>query len=479
MHPTDPSVARKPAQARWATPRTDRPTAGVECQRIAEQLGVPLLPWQSQVLDVGLEYELDSDFPNGRRYIYREIDFGTPRQSGKSVLTLVKTLHRMILCGPGQKSVYSMQTGSEASRKLLDDWCPMIDDSPFQHAVHRVRRTAGGEGIHFKNRSTVEIMRTAKSSGHGRTLDEAIIDEAMHDHDDRREQAVMPAMLTRRNAQVLNTSTAGTDESLYWRRKVDLGRMAVEDGVTEGLCYFEWSAPDEADPYDEDMWWHVMPALGRTQPIESVRHLARTMREEEFRRAMLNQWTRTDMKVIDWSAWVECRNPHGSIGTDMVLALDVNKERTGAATVAASRGSDGLVDIELIDNHEGLSWLVPRAVELRDRHHPTKIIVDGTGPVGALIPELERAGLDLTIVGGGEMARAAGAFYDHVLARCLRVRPNEHLDNAVAGAAKRIRGDAFVWQRSTNSTDISPLVCATLALWGIAGDSNHGGLWLF
>jgi hypothetical protein len=372
-----------------------------------------------------------------------------------------------------------MQTGSEAARKLLDDWMPMIDDSPFCYALAKVRRVTGGEGLHFKNRSTLEIMRTAKSSGHGRTLDEAIIDEAMHDHDDRREQAVMPAMLTRRNAMVLNTSTAGTDESLYWRRKVDFGRMAVDDGVTDGLCYFEWSAPDDVDPYDEDMWWTVMPALGRTQPIESVRHLARTMREEEFRRAMLNQWTRTDMKVIDWGAWVECRNPHGSIGDDMVLAIDVNKERTGAATVAASRGSDGLVDIELIDHHEGLSWLVPRVAELRDRHHPMKILVDGTGPVGALIPELERAGLTLTVLGGGEMPRAAGAFYDHVLARGLRVRPNEHLDNAVAGAAKRIRGDAFVWQRSTISADISPLVCATLALWGIAGESNHGGLWLF
>jgi hypothetical protein len=385
----------------------------------------------------------------------------------------------MVMSGPGQKSVYSMQTGSEAARKLLDDWLPMIDDSDFRHAVAKVRRVTGGEGLHFKNRSTLEIMRTAKSSGHGRTLDEAIIDEAMHDHDDRREQAVMPAMLTRRNAQSWITSTAGTDESLFWRRKVDLGREAARNGVVEGLAYFEWSAPDECDPYDEDMWWLVMPALGLTQPIESVRHLARTMREEEFRRAMLNQWTRTDLKVIDWAAWVECRNPRGQIAADMVLALDVNKDRTAASTCAASRGSDGLIDIELIDYHDGLTWLVPRVVELRDRHMPMKVLVDGNGPAAAYIPELERAGVEVTVVGGAELPRACGAFYDSVTARTLRVRPNPRLDDAVAGAAKRIRGDSFVWQRSTLTADISPLVCATLAMWGIAGDPNSGALWMF
>ena len=222
-----------------------------------------------------------------------------------------------------------------------------------------------------------------------------------------------------------------------------------------------------------------MPALGRTQLVDFIRHSASTMREEEFRRAYLNQWTRTDQKIIDYGAWVECRNPHRVIGERMVLAVDVNADRTAASTCAASRGSDGLVDIELIDHHEGLSWVVPRVVELRDRHMPDKVLVDGSGPIGAFIPELERAGVDLSIVSGAEMPRAAGSFYDSVMARSLRVRPNDHLDNAVAGAAKRIRGDSFVWQRRTPTADISPLVCATLALWGITGDSNNGAMWLF
>jgi hypothetical protein len=470
---------RPPAPARFATPRTDRPTAGDECVRIAERLNVPLMPWQRQVLDVGLEYEPDPDYPTGRRFIYREIDFGTPRQSGKSVLTLVKSLHRMVMCGPGQRSVYSMQSGAAATKKLLNDWVPMIEDSQFSAALTNVRRASGSEQLTFRNRSMLLVLSNKSTAGHGMTLDEAILDEVFADVDDRREQAVFPAMLTRANAQALITSTAGTDASLYWRRKVDIGREIALGGGTDDICYFEWSAPDEADAYDEETWWGCMPALGFTQSLKIVRHLAKTMREDEFRRSMLNQWTRTDASIIDWGAWVECRSAHGAIAGDIVLSADMNEDRTATTITAASLGADGLVDLEVIERNEGMSWIVPRLDDLRNRHLPRTILVDGAGPIGALIPEMERMGLPITIVSGVEMPRACGAFYDAVMARKLRVRQSDMLDDAVAGASKRIRGDAFVWRRSTPTSDISPIVGATLAAWGILGNPNHGALWLY
>jgi Phage Terminase len=449
---------------------------------------VPLMPWQRQVLDVGLEYEPDKDWPNGRRYVYREIDFGTPRQSGKSVLMLVKTLHRMVLCGPGQRSAYSMQSGSAAATKMLDDWVPLIEESDFRHALANVRRSVGSQSLRFKNNSTINIMANTKDSGHGRTLDEAMLDEAFADVDDRREQAVLPAMITRRNAQVWITSTAGTDESLFWRRKVNLGREIAGRGDTSGLAYFEWSAPDGCDPYDEDVWWETMPALGFTQPIEAVRYMAQTMGEDEFCRAMLNMWTRTDQSVIDWAKWVECRNPQTTIAADHVLAVDINQSRNGASICAASLGevtfdNEGVLvarpSLELVDKHDGIEWVVPRLCELRDRHFPSKVIVDGNGPIAAVIPELERNGFVLTVVGGNKLAAACGAFYDHVMSGNLDVLPDDRLDDAVALAAKRIRGDAFVWKRATTTADISPLYCATLALWGVVGEPNHGQVWIW
>jgi hypothetical protein len=183
--------------------------------------------------------------------------------------------------------------------------------------------------------------------------------------------------------------------------------------------------------------------------------------------------------VIDWAAWIECRNSHAKIAKEMVLAVDMNKERTAASICAASWGKDGLVDVELIERNEGITWITNRLLELRDRHFPLKIVIDGSGPIGALIPEFERAGLDLDPLTAGELAKACGGFYDRIMARTLRVRPNELLDEAVSGAAKYMRGDSFIWRRSTPACDISPLVCATLACWGMAGESSHGALWMY
>jgi hypothetical protein len=437
------------------------------------------MPWQQQLFDVALEYEPDNDYPGGRNFVYREVDFGTPRQSGKSLWCLVKLVHRGLKMGPSQASVYTMQTGADASRRLLDDWVPQLQDTPLTAAVGKVRRTVGSEMLQFKTRSTLEILRSGKSAGHGRTLDEACIDEAMHDVDERREQAVVPAMFTRPNPQLVVTSTAGTDESIYWRRKVDEGRRVAESGVTEDICYFEWSIPEDADIYSEEVWREFHPALGHTQSVAAMKHAARSMSEMEFRRALGNQWTRQADKVIDWMAWVECRSMDGRIGDQMVLSADVNRERTSASISAASWSENGIVDVELIEKRDGISWLTPRLVELRDRHFPSKIVVDGAGPIGPMIPEFVRAGLDLHPVTSGELAKACGSMYDRIMERSIRVRPNDDLDDAVSGAAKFQRGDSFIWRRSTPQCDISPLVCATLALWGVAGDANHGSIWLY
>lgn len=433
------------------------------------------MPWQQQVLDVATEYTGTYDDP---QFAYREIIFGTPRQSGKSTLALVKMLQRVMRFNR-QSLIYTMQSGTEARRKLMDDFLPSIQESTFDAALTNVRRTNGREMLQFRSGSRIENIATQRSSGHGRIIDEAWLDEAMHDVDDRREQAVEPAMVTRPNAQMIVTSTAGTDESLYWRRKVDLGRKMADDKVTEGVCYFEWSFPEDVDPYDEDVWWRHMPALGRTQSIGAVRHAAQTMLEDEFRRAFGNMWTRTDERVINWASWVECRDPHSTQAGDLFMAVDVNADRTAAAIVVASQGHDDRIDIELIEHRDGLRWVTERVYELVVKHNAVRLLVDGSGPIGSLIPEFERAGLPLDIVKAGDMPRAAGAFYDHILGRRLRVRPSDPLDQAVAGAVKRIRGDAFTWARQSMKGDISPLVAATLAAWGIAGNSNHGAIWIY
>ena len=46
------------------------------------------------------------------------------------------------------------------------------------------------------------------------------------------------------------------------------------------------------------------------------------------------------------------------------------------------------------------------------------------------------------------------------------------------GATKRPLGDAWAWSRKNSTVDISPLVAATLALWGYSNAAGDGD-WTF
>lgn len=430
-------------------------------------LGTPPLPWQRFVLDVAMEVDPLSGLP-----AYREVVFTTPRQSGKSSLILAAALYRMIVAAyetnRPQRVAYSAQTGFDARRKLLEDWIPTLERSIVWDLVTGVRRAAGSEGVTIRGGSVLQPIASTATAGHGRTVDLGIIDEAFSDADDRREQALIPAMITVPSAQLLVTSTAGTDAALYFRRKVDNGRAAVEAGVDRGIAYFEWSAADDVDLDDEAGWREFMPALGRTQAIEAVRHAKLTMLPDEFARAFGNRWTRSDSAIIPWASWLACRDVQAVPAGVLHFGVDVNPERTGSALVVASTGRP--MAVEVLRAESGVSWLLGALEALYDRHGGATFVLDGAGPAGPLVPELERAGLPLHVASPGEMARAAMAFLDRVVNIDLAVRPSAALDDAVAAARKRIRGDSFTWARRDTTADISPLVAASLATYSAWGE---------
>jgi hypothetical protein len=66
-----------------------------------------------------------------------------------------------------------------------------------------------------------------------------------------------------------------------------------------------------------------------------------------------------------------------------------------------------------------------------------------------------------------DAGQACGLLYDAVAQGRLRHLGTPELAAALDGAVKRPLGDAWAWSRKSSSVDISPLVAATLALWGL------------
>lgn len=410
------------------------------------------MPYQRMIADVGGELLDDGTFA------YREVWVTVPRQSGKTTLVLAWESDRCLSWPTPQRVLYSAQNGNEAAKKLTTEQGPLLRQSQLAPAIEQLYKGAGNEAVVWRNGSRIDILRDSESAGHGKTLDLAVIDEAFADVDDRREQALIPAMATRHDAQILGCSTAGTDASVFLRRKFAAGRAAVERGDTTGIAFFEWSAAEGADADDPATWWSCMPALGHTITEAVVRHARQTMGDGEFRRAFLNQWTSTEDRVIPLDTWESaCAGDWSPADGSLVYAVEATPDRSHAAVGV----SDGTT-VELIEHRSGVGWAADRLAELVAKRRG-RVAVDPAGPAGYLVGELERRGVEVVEVAGRSVAQACSAFFDAVSDGTVHVRRHPSLDLAAASASKRSAGDSWVWARRNDSGDVSPLFAVTLA----------------
>ena len=448
---------------RWATPRSDRPTRGGEVAKIAEALGQPLMPWQRLVADTALEFD-----PGTGRLVYREVRLTVPRQSGKTTLMLALMIHRCVAFGGRQRVGYTAQTGQAARSKFIDDHVPVVAGSMFRRMI-RVRRANGSEAIMWDNGSLWSVLPTTETAGHGAQYDLAVCDEAFALADDRLEQAFKPTMITRPEPQLWIVSTAGDVNSHWFNAKVDDGRERAQRGQTEGVAFFEWSADPEANPADEQVWLGCMPALGHTITVDAIRSDFESMRLSEFRRAYLNQRQNRaavePWQVIAEDVWGGLVDAQSRIVDEPVLAIDVTPDRSMAAIAAAGHRGDGRLHVEVIDHRPGTDWVVEFFAGRKGRYQ--QVIVDPAGPAGPLSAMLAEVGVETRPVQGRWHAHACGQFFDAVVTDRVRHLGQTPLEVALAGATKRSFGDLWLWSRKDLSTDVCPLVAATLALGGV------------
>jgi hypothetical protein len=156
---------------------------------------------------------------------------------------------------------------------------------------------------------------------------------------------------------------------------------------------------------------------------------------------------------------------------DLWLSFDVSPDRSSAAISAAGTRQDGLKHVETVEYRRGVGWLPDRLAELVSRHQPRLVVCDGTGPAGSLLPDIQQRGVTVTCVTAKEHAHACGLFYDMAVEARMRHLGSPELSAAIKTAVQRPLGDAWAWSRKDSSTDICPLVSATLAIWGAAAPS--------
>lgn len=451
---------------RWATPRRpDRLTLGGRVADIAEAIGTPLMPWQRQVVDVALEINPDTGL-----LAYRTVLVSVPRQSGKTTLGLSVMTHRALAFGDAQRIIYTAQTRNDARRKWEDDHVVRLEQSPLAQ-LFTVRKSNGSEAIKWANGSLQGITSTTEKAGHGETVDLSFIDEAFSLPDDRLEQALRPAMITRPQPQMWIVSTAGTEESHFLNAKQERGRELVAAGAVDDFAYFEWSAPEDARLDDPDVWWTFHPAVGITIDPATLTADALAMSDDEAHRAYFN-WNKRRVYqhdiIIPEDAWAACEEPGSVADGPLVFGVDVTPSREWSSVCVACRRPDGRVHVEVVARAKGVSWVPDWLAERVAAHAPVGVVLDPSGPAGTLVPDLAARKVDVALTGARDMAQACGRFLDLVLDGRLVHIGQEPLSAAVAGARRRPLGDAWAWARRDTTVDLSPLVGVTLAVWMLA-----------
>lgn len=472
------------------SPRYAR-SRGLEAIELAAMAGLVLDEWQQYVLTQSLGETA------GGEWSARKIGLMVSRQNGKGSLLEARELAGLFLLEEPMivHTAHLQDTASSHFRRLVD----RIKNTP---ALDRrlakpggILRGHGTESITLERnpitgvQPRLEVRTRTGSGGLGFSINCLVFDEAMIISDPMH-QALLPTLSAQPNMQMWYTGSAA-DEGNPSHQGVPFARVR-EQGLrrSPGMAWFEWSldldSPDKvvlADVTDQD--------LAAANPGLGIRISEEYIREEEMeglgargsavQRLGVGEWPRTDGLddvVLPPEMWGRCLDAASRIMGSVCLSLDVAPDRSRAAIGVSGLRLDGLPHVEIVEARRGTGWCVDRLVEVVENQKPLAVIVDGGSSAYSLVPDLVAAlkakdllgGLfegEVTVIGAREHGQACGMLYDAVEQATLRHLGQLELSEATRGAVKRPLGEAWAWSRKNSSVDISPLVAATLAYWGV------------
>lgn len=450
-------------------------STGGEAVELAAMAGLELDPWQQFVIHSAL-----GERPDGRWAAF-EVGVEVPRQNGKGGLLEARELAGLFLLGERLliHSAHEFATSLEAFHRML----ALMESCPdFDSRIKRVSRSHGDEGIELKGGQRLRYRTRTKGGGRGFSADVVVLDEAMS-IPEAMHGALLPTLSARPNPQVWYTGSAVDQEEMENGVVFARVRERAVQGEDPSLAYFGWSPPfehpnevSEAAAADPETWAQANPGLGIRITEEHIGREQRSMDPRTFavERLGVGDWPKAsgDGAVLSVKLWLTLADAESAPVDPVCFCFDVTPDRSGAAIGVAGRRDDGLSHVEIVDHHRGTGWVVGRLEELRDEHQPAAILYDNKSPAASLVPELEELGVEVTPVNASELAQACGVFTDAVEQRTLRHLGTNELVTALRGASTRPLGDAWAWSRKASSVDISPLVTATVALWGVGTQTS-------
>jgi hypothetical protein len=454
---------------------------GDEAIDLARMAGRELDAEQCISVDAMLSYK-----PGGR-WAALETCRLEPRQNGKTGGELLPVVLFDLFLMPPDKIVWTAHLFRTA-RDAFNDFDQIIANTPeLSKRVKKVSYANGEEAVELNNGARLEFLARSKGGGRGIGGKRVIMDEALFLSGEAM-GALLPTLAARSvtgDPQIMYASSAGVLGSDHLRGLRDRGRK----GGDPSLVYVEHCAPGSWDspschlgpecPHtvdtpgctlDDEALWHLAnPAIGRRITADYVRAERRALPPEEFGRERLGWFTEpAGAGGVPLQQWSDCADEASKPTGRPVFMVDVSPGSRSAAIVACMYRPDGFPHLEVVAHGPGTDWVTARCASLT-RHRPLDWVIDPGGPAGGLMPELLAAGIEPRQMSTRDLGQACEAFASAVADRTVRHLGDPLLARAITGAGRRDIGDGlWAWSRRKSETDISPLVAATGAHWGLS-----------
>jgi hypothetical protein len=420
-----------------------------------------------------------------------EVGLVVSRQNGKDAAILALELGWLFLFNEPLiiHSAHLFKTSGEHFRRLeavLENW----DD--LRRRVKAIRRGKGDEQVELNGGQRIEFMTRKGGAGRGFTAGKIVLNEAMF-LDSTMMASALPTLATVPTAQVLYAGSAGMRHST----QLSMVRRRAYAEDDPALAYLEWTADERPPPDGDD---RADPATwAKTNPGFGIRITEAYIRKEmaalggpystEFgtERLGIGDWPPEDeaWEVIGLDPWTERGDSAGIIpdGADIALALDADADRQCGTIAVCGFRDDGRRQVEVVERHRGTGWMVEavrRMCELAATWRPCVVVVLRTGAAASLIKDLEAAKVNVYPPADVEYAQACGLFQEAFTELdTVRHFDQPSLNKAVAGARKReLAEGGWRWSRKLSTSDVSPVVAATLALWGHMYFANRRDVWV-
>lgn len=437
-------------------------TAAAEVIDLADQVGLILDPWQKLALDV----ILSEDDTGGMAALMAALI--VPRQNGKGAVLEALELAWLFLWRTPVilHSAHLFKTAKEGFRRLVTH----IRNTPW--LLEQTGRIVAGNnemsitlkpdralGETQENAPRIEFVARSKGGGRGFSANRLVLDEA-YDLPDLELDAAMPTLSAQEDIQILLTSSAPMVDSITLRRV----RSRMLAGDDDDLAGLEWSVdPENYDPDSEADWAMANPGYGIRIRKRAVNNERKNMSEAGFARERLGiPDENSAAAAFDMAKFSAAESDTAAPASRVVLALDAAPDGADGAVYAC----DGHI-VEQVAVRPGISWCVELVVAA-SRKQRADVVVDPSGPAGALVPHLAPIlGKKLRLIGARDRAQACGAFEQGLSAGTITVRRSGPLRSAVESSRRQKAADKlWVLRRAEGAASIAPAYAAVFAYWG-------------